>query len=139
MKDLKWPAVVLVTSVLIPLIIVLGWLSYQGKDATTLLAGVGLVLTALGFGYQFNKTSELQQSTAKIEENTNGRIGQLTTTVEQQRLDIAATNEAHSRAIRDMADQHRRDIREMADKLATMMPTEMVVPPEKERTHSSDL
>lgn len=139
MKDLKWPAVVLVASVLIPLIIVLGWLSYQGKDATTLLAGVGLVLTALGFGYQFNKTSEIQQSTAKIEENTNGRIGQLTATVEQQRLDIAAANEAHSRAVRDMADQHRRDMREMADKLATMMPAEVVPPTGKEQGHSPDL
>lgn len=139
MKDLKWPGVVLVASVLIPLICVLGWLSYQGKDATTLLAGVGLVLTALGFGYQFNKTSEIQQSTAKIEENTNGRIGQLNATLEQQRLDLAAANEAHSRAVRDMADQHRRDMREMADKLATMVPAEILPVADRERANSSDL
>ncbi len=139
MKDLRWPGVVLVVSVLVPLICVLGWLSYQGKDATTLLAGVGLVLTALGFGYQFNKTSEIQQSTAKIEENTNGRIGQLNATLEQQRLDLAAANEAHSRAVRDMADQHRRDMREMADRLATMVPAEIIPVMEKEHTNSSDL
>lgn len=134
MKDLKWPAVVLVASVLIPLIVVLGWLSYMGKDATTLLAGVGLVLGALGFGYQFNKTSEIQQSTAKIEENTNGRIGQLTQLLEQQRIQIASAN-----------DQHRRDMKEMAETLATMTPpVEAPVPgaamyATKEHRHPSDL
>lgn len=131
---MKWPAVV----VIVALLMVLGWLSYAGKDATTVLAGVIAVLGALGFGYQFTKTSEIQQSTAKIEENTNGRIGQLTRLVEQQRQDMMSAS-----------DQHRRDMREMAEKLAAMMPAEAVsasasvsgagVYADREHSHSSDL
>lgn len=129
---MKWPAVV----VIVALLMVLGWLSYAGKDATTVLAGVIAVLGALGFGYQFTKTSEIQQSTAKIEENTNGRIGQLTRLVEQQRQDMMSAS-----------DQHRRDMRDMADKLATMMPAEAIPTSvsgagayaDRERGHSSDI
>jgi len=109
MKDLKWPAV----AVIVALLMVLGWLSYNGKDAATVLAGVIAVLSALGFGYQFSKTSDIQQSTARIEENTNGRIGQLTRELEAQRLQLAQVNEAH-----------RRDMSQMADRLATMVPAD---------------
>lgn len=131
-EDLKWPAVV----VILGLLLVLGFLSYNGKDATTVLAGVIAVLGALGFGYTFNKTSEIQQSTAKIEENTNGRISHMTTLIEKGQRELAEVN-----------DRHRRDMREMADKLASMMP----VPEnpssvsgagayaDKEHSHSSNL
>lgn len=105
--DLKWPAVAVIGI----LMVVLGVLAYANKDATTVLAGVIGVLSALGFGYTFSKQSEIAQSTAKIEENTNGRIGQLTTLIEQQRLQLASVN-----------DQHRRDMKEMADKMAMMTP-----------------
>lgn len=128
MKDLKWPAVVLAASVLVPLIGVLGWLAYQGKDATTLLAGVVMILSALGFGYQFNKTAEIAQSTAKIEENTNGRIGSLTAQVEQQRRDMLS-----------VTDQHRRDMKEMAEVLATMTPAAPEPSPHGGGKNSSDL
>lgn len=106
-EKLKWPAVVVIAV----LIVVLGLLSYADKDATTVLAGVIAVLGALGFGYTFNKTSEIQQSTAKIEENTNGRISQMTTLIDKQQRDLA-----------DVNDRHRRDMREMAERLATMSP-----------------
>lgn len=110
--------------VIVALLAVLGWLSYADKDAATVLAGVIAVLGALGFGYQFTKTSEIQQSTAKIEENTNGRIGQLTRLVEQQRQDMMSAS-----------DQHRRDMRDMAEKLATMTPPTT----ETEVGHPSDV
>lgn len=106
-EDLKWPAVV----VIVALLAILGWLSYAGKDATTVLAGVIAVLGALGFGYQFTKTSEIQQSTAKIEENTNGRIGHLMDMVSSLQSDLANTNASHNR-----------NLREMADKMAVMTP-----------------
>jgi hypothetical protein len=106
-RDLKWPAV----TVIIALLAVLGALAYFGKDAATVLAGVITVLGALGFGYTFNRQAEIQQSTARIEENTNGRIGQLVAMVEKQQRDQQA-----------QTDQHRRDMREMADKLAMMTP-----------------
>jgi hypothetical protein len=106
-KDLKWPAVV----VIVVLIAVLGWLSDRGKDATTVLAGVIAILSALGFGYINNKQSEIAASSARLEENTNGRMTQLTNLVEQQRLQIASIN-----------DQHRRDMLALADKLAIMTP-----------------
>lgn len=130
-SDLKWPAV----AVIVALLVVLGFLSYKGKDATTVLAGVIAVLGALGFGYTFNKTSEIQQSTAKIEENTNGRISQMTMLIEKQQKDLA-----------DVNDRHRRDMREMADKLALMTPPTLDPPvPEtgvyadREHSHPSNL
>lgn len=131
MKDLKWPAV----AVIVALLVVLGLLSYADKDATTVLAGVIAVLGALGFGYTFNKTSEIQQSTAKIEENTNGRISQMTALIDKQQRDLA-----------DVNDRHRRDMREMADKLAAMTPPENMAPSsgagayaDREHKHSPDL
>lgn len=113
MKDLKWPAV----AVIITLLLVLGFLAYSGKDSGTVLAGVIGVLSALGFGYTFNKTSEIQQSNARLEENTNGRMGQLVNQLEQQRLQLASVN-----------DQHRRDMKEMADKMALMIPAPLENP-----------
>lgn len=104
---LKWPAVV----VILGLLVVLGFLSYKGKDATTVLTGVLAVLTALGFGYTLNRQSELQnsqteirQNTETIKEQTNGNIGSFMTMLEQQNRD------------------HRRDMIAMADKLAAMLP-----------------
>jgi hypothetical protein len=111
MKDLKWPAV----AVIVALLAVLGFLSYVDKDPSTVLAGVIAVLSALGFGYQFSKTSDIAQSTARIEENTNGRMGQLARELEQQRVALANANAAH-----------RQDMKEMADRLAVMVPA----PPE---------
>lgn len=118
MKDLKWPAVV----VIVCLMVILGWLSYQGKDATTVLAGIIAVLGALGFGYQFSKTSEIQQATAKIEENTNGRMGELAKAAESERTENRALVEKLIRDQQANNDQHRRDMKEMADKLAMMTP-----------------
>ncbi len=106
-QNLKWPAVV----VILGLVIVLGFLAYHDKDVTAVLAGIIAVLGALGFGYTFNKQSEIQQSTAKIEENTNGRIGQMNETIQKQQRDLAEVN-----------DRHRRDMKEMAERLATMTP-----------------
>lgn len=106
-QNLKWPAVV----VILGLVIVLGFLAYHDKDVTAVLAGIIAVLGALGFGYTFNKQSEIQQSTAKIEENTNGRISQMTNLIEKQQRDLAEVN-----------DRHRRDMRDMAERLATMTP-----------------
>lgn len=110
MKDLKWPAV----AVVVALLLVTGALAFFDKDATTVLAGVIAVLSALGFGYTLNKQSEIQQSTAKIEENTNGRIGQLTAIVEQMQRNQQTTGE-----------QHRQEMGRMADKLAMMTPPEV--------------
>jgi len=113
MKDLKWPAV----AVIGVLIVVLGFLSYVDKDPSTVLAGVIAVLSALGFGYQFSKTSEIAQSTARIEENTNGRMGQMSREIEAQRMALANANE-----------KHRQDMKEMADKLAVMIPAPLEPP-----------
>lgn len=123
---LKWPAVV----VIVALLAVLGWLSYFGKDATTVLAGVIAVLGALGFGYQFSKTSEIQEkqteikkTTDTIQEQTNGRISQMMNMMERQNQ------------------EHRREMAAMADKMATMTPP--IDPPgvyaDKEHKHPSDL
>lgn len=117
MKDLKWPIVVLAVSVLIPLIVVLGWLSYEGKDATTLLSGTLLILSALGFGHLISKQNDIQETTATIKEQTNGRISQLTSMVAQQQRDQIAAN-----------DRHRMDMKEMADKMAMMIPAAMEPP-----------
>lgn len=107
MKELKWPAVV----VIIVLILVLGYLSYYGKDATTVLAGIIAVLGALGFGYQFSKQSEIQASNAKIEEQTNGRMSQMAELMEKVLHVQQATSE-----------RHRQDMKEMVDKMAVMSP-----------------
>lgn len=132
-KELKWPAVV----VILGLVVVLGFLAYSDKDVTAVLAGIIAVLGALGFGYQFNKTSEIAQSTAKIEENTNGRLGQMTALIDKQQRDLAEVN-----------DRHRRDMKEMADKLAAMTPPAPENPSsvsgagayaDKEHSHSSNL
>lgn len=123
-KDLKWPAV----AVILVVVVVLAFLAYHDKDVTPVLAGIIAVLGALGYAHVSNKQTEIQQSTAKIEENTNGRIGQLNATIEQQRQDQIAREEQNSRALRDMSDQHRRDMKEMAEKLATMTPPEAVNP-----------
>lgn len=133
-KDLKWPAVV----VILGLVMVLGFLAYHDKDVTPVLAGIIAVLGALGFGYTFNKQSEIQQSTAKIEENTNGRIGQMTNLIEKQQRDLAEVN-----------DRHRRDMKEMADRMAMMTPPAPENPSSvsgggvgatwRETPHSSDL
>jgi hypothetical protein len=113
MKDLKWPAV----AVIAVLVVVLGLLSYFDKDPSTVLAGVIAVLSALGFGYQFSKTSEIAQSTARIEENTNGRMSQMARELEAHRLSLASANE-----------RHRQDMREMADRLAIMVPAPLEPP-----------
>lgn len=120
---LKWPAV----AVILGLLVVLGILSYFGKDATTVLTGVLAVLTALGFGYTLNRQSELQnsqseikQNTETIKEQTNGNVTAFMVMLEQQNRD------------------HRRDMREMADKLAAMMPPQ-TQENQPEGSHSSNL
>jgi hypothetical protein len=130
MKDLKWPAVAVISL----LVLILGWLSYFGKDATTVLAGVIAVLGALGFGYTLNRQGEIQgeqkeirQNTETIKEQTNGRISQLMSMIDEQ-------NRAH-----------RREMSAMADKLANMVPASpdptsgAGVYADKEHIHSSDL
>lgn len=130
MKDLKWPAVV----VILGLLAVLGFLSYQSKDATTVLAGVIAVLGALGFGYQFSKTSEIQErqteiknNTEAIREQTNGRITEMMGMLDRQNQ------------------EHRREMAAMADRLAQMIPpsTPMMPPtsgiPTMEGENSSSL
>lgn len=120
---LKWPAV----AVILGLLVVLGVLSYFGKDATTVLTGVLAVLTALGFGYTLNRQSELQnsqseikQNTETIKENTNGNITAFMNMLETQNRD------------------HRRDMREMAERLAAMMPP-AAQDNKPEGSHSPDL
>ena len=117
MKDLKWPAVVVGVSIMFTLLVVLGVLAWAGKDATTVLAGVIAVLGALGFGYQYHRTTEIQQSTARIEENTNGRMSQMARELEAQRMALASANE-----------RHRQDMKEMADRMATMIPAPLEPP-----------
>lgn len=113
MRELKWPHVALVVATLAAL----SWLSYQGKDATTVLSGVFMVLGALGFGLLINKQSELKdqqteikQNTETIKDNTNGRISQMMQMLDQQARD------------------HRREMSAMADKLATMVPAPLEPP-----------
>lgn len=120
MKELKWPAVAVIGI----LLVVLGFLSYAGKDATTVLAGVTLVLSALGFGYFNNRQSEIQQTQTRtqgtvdaIKEQTNGRITELMAMVEKQHRDH-----------QEQADRHRRDMREVADKMALMGPLPLEPP-----------
>jgi hypothetical protein len=113
MKDLKWP----VAAVIGILVVVLGTLSYFDKDTSTVLASVIAVLSALGFGYQFSKTSEIAQSTARIEENTNGRMSQMARELEAQRLALASAN-----------DRHHQDMKQMADKMALMIPAPLEPP-----------
>jgi Tfp pilus assembly protein PilO len=107
MKELKWQHVALVGLI----VMVLGALAWFGKDGSQVLAGVLAILAALGFGYIFNKQSEIQQTTSQIKEQTNGQMGNLRDTIEQMRRDQV-----------NAADQHRRDMKEMADRLATMFP-----------------
>lgn len=111
--DLKWPAVV----VILGLLLVLGGLSWAGKDATMVLAGVIAVLGALGFAHVSNKQTDIQATADTIKEQTNGRMGQLTELLEQMRRDQMNGN-----------DQHRRDMKEMADKLALMIPPTTISP-----------
>lgn len=127
MNDLKWPAVVVIVSILA----VLGGLSYMGKDPTPVLGGILAILAAMGFGYTVNRQNETQATVATIKEQTNGGNRQLMQLMEQQRMD-------HARA----ADQHRRDMKEMADKLAAMMPVAPVsgIPAlSPEEDHSSNV
>lgn len=123
-KDLKWPAV----AVILGMVTVLGILSFYDKDVTAVLAGIIAVLGALGFGVTFNKQSETQQSIATIKEQTNGRMGDLMATVEQQRQDHAASNERHQREMSMLVENNVRTMREMADKMASMIPPEAVAP-----------
>lgn len=113
-EDLKWPAVVIIVA----LIVVLGWLSYYGKDASTVLAGIIAVLGALGYGMLTNKQSDIQTQQSEIKSNTetikdqtNGRITQLMEMLDKRDRDHQT-----------QADQHRRDMKEMADKMALMTP-----------------
>jgi cell division protein FtsB len=106
-KDLKWPAVV----VIMVLMVTLGFLAYHDKDVTAVLAGIMAVLSALGFGYTYSQQRELQgqqneikSNTETIKDQTNGNIGQLTQMLDQQARD------------------HRREMSALADKLAGMMP-----------------
>ena len=120
MKDLKWPAVVVIGI----LLVVLGVLAYAGKDAATVLAGVITVLGALGFGYFNNKQSEIQEKQTQtqgtvdaIKEQTNGRITELMGLIDKMHRDH-----------QNQADQHRRDMKEMADKMALMAPLPLEPP-----------
>lgn len=130
-EDLKWPAV----AVIVALLAVLGWLAYNGKDASTVLAGVIAVLGALGYGMLTNKQSDIQtqqgeikQNTETIKEQTNGRITQLMEIVEKQHRDHQS-----------QADQHRRDMKEMAEKMALMVPAPFDPPVSGGGGHSSNL
>lgn len=123
-KDLKWPAVV----VILGMVAALAFLSFYDKDVTPVLAGIIAVLGALGFGVTFNKQSETQQTVATIKEQTNGRMGDLMATVEQQRQDQNAANERHQREMSHLVAENVRTMKEMADKLAAMVPPEAVNP-----------
>lgn len=71
MKDIRWQHVTMVLGVLG----VLGWLTYEGKDGATVIAGVLALLGALGFvAYQ---QSEIKQTAATIEKQTNGAQSEL--------------------------------------------------------------
>lgn len=113
MRKLEWTHVALVGIFMV----ILGGLSYLGKDGMVVLTGVIAVLGALGFGFMMNKQAEIQekqgeisQSATIIKEQTNGRISQLMATIERQN------------------EQHRRDMKEMADKMAMMGPLPLEPP-----------
>lgn len=132
MNDLKWPAVVVIVSMMA----VLGGLSYMGKDPTPVLGGILAVLAAMGFGYTVNKQNETNATVATIKEQTNGGYKSLMQMLEQERRDRAARDE-----------QHRADMKEMATVLATMTPATVVDSSptsgagyaSKEHSHSSNL
>lgn len=130
MKDLKWPAVVVVGI----LVVTLGVLSYFDKDASMVLTSVVTVLTALGFGYTLNKQSELQNSQTKIQESTD-------TIKEQTNGNLTA----FMKMLEEQHSAHRRDMREMANTLAGMSPPAAVAAPEdgtyaqREHSHPSNL
>ncbi len=114
MKKLEWTHVAVIGL----LLLVMGGLSYLGKPTEAMLGAVLAVLAAFGFGFLNNKQNEIMEkqheitaTTGAIKEQTNGRIGELTSLVEQA-----------IRAQQNMADQHRRDLKEMADKMAQMTP-----------------
>lgn len=109
MKDLGWPHVVVILGVLG----VIGFLTYQDKDGAAVIGGALALLAAMGFS--INKLSEIQQSAATIKEQTNGRMGEFVTLLEQMRRDNV-----------NIVDQHRRDMVAMADKLAAMSPPPIV-------------
>lgn len=94
MKDIKWQHVVVVLGVLG----VLGWLTYEGKDGATVIAGILALLGALGF--VVHQQSEIKSQNEAIKQNTNGNVAQLLT-------ELAET---------------RRDMRAMADTMAMMQP-----------------
>lgn len=135
MRKLEWTHVALIGMVLA----VLTLLSWLGRDASIVLGAVLSVLTALGFGFMFNKQSETQETVATIKEQTNGRISHLAQMLQEAQSTAAAVSEANSRALRDQADQHRRDMREMADKLAAMSPVAVDPPVSGGGIHSSNL
>jgi outer membrane murein-binding lipoprotein Lpp len=97
------------------------------------------ILAALGFGHVVSKQGEIQKTTAKIEEQTNGRISHLSSMLEKTQQDLNAANEQNARAMRDMADQHSRVLRDMADKMALMTPLASLPPTGPEDDHSSHL
>lgn len=107
MKELKWPAVV----VIVAMMVVLGGLSYAGKDPTPVLGGVLAVLAAMGFGYMNSKQNETNATLASVKEQTNGGYKGLMAMLEQSHRNQASANE-----------QYRKDMRELAEKLALMTP-----------------
>lgn len=112
-NELKWPAVVVIVSMMV----VLGGLSWAGKDPTPVLGGILAVLAAMGFGYMNNKQNETNATLSAVKEQTNGGYKGLMQMVEQSHRDQIASNE-----------RHRRDMREMAERLAAMTPAAVTDP-----------
>lgn len=94
MKDLRWPHVTVIVAVLG----MLGWLSYEGKDGAGVIAGVLALLGALG--YVAHQQSQIKEHTSAIKQQTNGSLSELMRQSENKD----------------------RIIKELADKLAEMQP-----------------
>lgn len=94
MKDLRWPHVIMVLGALG----VLGWLTYEGKDGATVIAGALALLGALG--YVAHQQGEIKSQTEAIKQQTNGTNTELLRQLENKD----------------------RTIKQMADKMAEMTP-----------------